>query len=78
LLSTFEELVLVDKGSRQAAERGVDILVGTPSKDQLARLGGIPHELVDMKAACACGAEESTHVVYKDDLIYLDMPTIQY
>jgi thymidine kinase len=65
-------------GWKQAAERGVDILIGAPSKDQLTRLEGIPHELVDMKVACTCGAEESTHVVYKDDLIYLDMPTIQY
>jgi thymidine kinase len=57
-------------GWQQAAERGVDILVGTPSKDQLTRLEGVPHELVDMKVTCSCGAEESTHVVYKDDLIY--------
>ena len=55
---------------QQAVERGVDILVGTPSKDQLNRLEEISHELVEMKVACTCGAEESTHVVYKEDLVY--------
>tara|TARA_B110000503_G_scaffold36326_1_gene59408 strand:- start:1298 stop:2887 length:1590 start_codon:yes stop_codon:yes gene_type:complete len=57
-------------GWQQAAERGVDILVGTPSKGQLARLEAVPHERVHMKVACICGDDESAHVVYKDDLIY--------
>ena len=57
-------------GWQKASERSVDILVGTPSKEQLVRLATVPHELVHLQVACACGAVESAHVVYKDDLVY--------
>ncbi len=53
-----------------ASERGVDVLVGTPSEHQLQLLADIPHEPIHLDVACSCGKAPATEVLYEDDLTY--------
>ena len=53
-----------------ASERGVDILVGTPSQHQLQLLANVPHEPVHLEVECACGEALATQVLYTEDLTY--------
>ena len=53
---------------RTASERGVDILVGTPSQHQLELLTDIPHERVNIEVQCSCGQMSATQVLYEEDL----------
>ena len=55
---------------RQAANRGIDILVAMPSRAQLIALRRVPHERIHLKVPCSCCAVEATQVVYKDNLVY--------
>ena len=55
---------------RTASERGVDILVGTPSQHQLELLTDIPHERVNIEVQCSCGQMSATQVLYEEDLTY--------
>ena len=55
---------------RTASERGVDILVGTPSQHQLELLTDIPHEPVHIEVQCSCGQMSATQVLYEEDLTY--------
>ena len=53
-----------------ASDRGVDIVVGTPSQEQLAGLSNLPHELVQITVPCRCGAGDAVRAVYSDNLVY--------
>ena len=53
-----------------ASERGVDVLVGTPSVHQLQLLADITHEPVHLEVECSCGKGPATEVLFEDDLTY--------
>lgn len=55
---------------RSAAERGVKILVGTPSKAQLTRLAKFGHKPIELKVPCKCGKKDATTVVYEENMTY--------
>lgn len=55
---------------RAASERGVDILIGTPSVAQLDLLDELECEKVHLSVPCSCGAAVSTHVMYDQDLVH--------
>lgn len=52
------------------SERGVDILVGTPSPRQVQLLADIPHEPIHIEVPCSCGKAPATQVLYDMDLTY--------
>ena len=53
-----------------AAQRGVDITVGTPSPAQVAILKSLPHESIELTVNCQCGNNVATRAVYTSDLVY--------
>ena len=53
-----------------ASERGVDVLVGTPSEHQLQLLANISHERVHIEVSCSCGRAPASQVLYDKDLTY--------
>ena len=53
-----------------ASERGVDVLVGTPSVHQLQLLADITHEPIHLEVECSCGKGPATEVLFEDDLTY--------
>ena len=53
-----------------ASERGVDVLVGTPSVHQLQLLADIPHEPIHLEVECSCCKAPATEVLFEDDLTY--------
>ena len=55
---------------QSASERGVDVLVGTPSAHQLQRLADIPHEPIHLEVECSCGRATASQVLYQKDLTY--------
>ncbi|SVC56873.1 uncharacterized protein METZ01_LOCUS309727, partial [marine metagenome] len=55
---------------QSASERGIDVIVGTPSQVQLDLLESTPHERVELTVKCSCGKATAVHPVYEDDLVY--------
>ena len=55
---------------RTASERGVDVLVGTPSVHQLQLLADITYEPIHLEIECSCGKAPATEVLFEDDLTY--------
>ena len=55
---------------QSASERGIDVIVGTPSQVQLGLLESTPHERVELTVNCSCGKATAVHPVYEDDLVY--------
>ena len=53
-----------------AADRGVEVLVGTPSSLQLAALADKPHVHHAISVSCRCGESEATRALYSEDLTY--------
>ena len=53
-----------------ASERGVDILVGTPSQMQLQALNGAQYDLKKLEVMCSCQKRNATRVMYSKDLTY--------
>lgn len=53
-----------------ASERGVDVLVGTPSVHQLQLLADITYEPIHLEIECPCGKAPATEVLFEDDLTY--------
>ena len=53
-----------------ASERGLDIIVGTPSLAQLEALETVQHDHIQMSVPCGCGEGNATQVIYRDDLVY--------
>jgi len=57
---------------RRAAQRGVEVRVGTPSSEQLEMLAEIPHERIHLSVKCRGCEEVATKVIYGSNLIFPD------
>jgi len=54
-----------------AADRGVKVLVGTPSKAQLDRLRKNGNDIIELTVPCSmCGKSDATSVIYEHDITY--------
>ena len=54
----------------KASARGIDVLVSTPSRSQLDALADTDYEHIKMAVRCGCDQRESSHVIYREDLVY--------
>lgn len=54
----------------KAAGRGVDVLVGTPSLEQLDILRQNGQNITEITRLCRCGKADATTVIYEDNLTY--------
>ena len=55
-----------------AANRGVEIRVGTPSTAQLGLLSGEPHEQINLSVQCSRCERGATKVIYQSNLTFPD------
>ena len=53
-----------------ASARGLDVLVGTPSADQLKILQKTEYQREHMEVDCRCGKRSATHVIYENGMVY--------
>lgn len=53
-----------------AAQRGLQILVGTPSRAQLEQLEDSGSAATELTVPCRCGKADATSVIYEDNMTY--------
>ncbi|PHR56056.1 MAG: hypothetical protein COA47_13270 [Robiginitomaculum sp.] len=58
------------KAWHNAAEKGVEVLIGSPSNGHLKLLRENGHEPSEMIVPCTCGLKDATHVVYEENMTY--------